>query len=224
MKLLAKLYNYIRCVPRTVYFNFYYLPMKQAMRFPIIVSHRTKFQSMKGNVIVPSDAKTAKIKLGFGVVQVADNRYSRFIWDVREGGEIEFGNNIKVGTGCKLYVSGVVKIGDGCNFTGECSLNCSKKITFGERCLISWRTVIMDTDFHAILDVRGKELNPDKEIIIGKSVWICACSSILKGVRLGDNSVVSGSSNVVDSFDQNVILGGNPAKIIGSMIGKTVRH
>lgn len=224
MKFLAKLYNYVRCVPRTIFFNFYYLPFSQAIRFPIIVSHRTKFQALKGKISIPKDAKTAKIKLGFGIVQCADNGNSRLVWNLSKGGEIEFGNNIKIGTGCKLYVSGKLSIGNRVNFTGECSLTCQKSISFADHCLISWRTIIMDTDFHAIEDNSGKRINPDAAISFGENVWICANSTILKGVSIGSNSIISASSNVVSSFDSDSIIGGNPAKKISSMEGKRFIH
>lgn len=224
MKFLAKLYNYVRCVPRTIFFNFYYLPFSQAIRFPIIVSHRTRFQSLKGKITVPKDAKTAKIKLGFGIVQCADNRFSRFFWNLQKSGTIEFGNNIKIGTGCKLHVSGKLTIGNRVNFTGECSLTCQKEITFGDRCLISWRTIIMDTDFHAIENEAGERINPDSPIHIGDKVWICANTTVLKGVSIGSNSIVSASANVVSSFASNSIIGGNPAKQISSMEGKSFVH
>ena len=187
------------------------------MKFPIIVSHRTKFQSLRGKIKIPNNAKTAKIKLGFGNVQVADNKYSRLIWNLEKNGSIILGNNIKIGTGCKLYVYGELIVGNKVNFTGESSINCYKKIQFGDGCLISWKTIFMDTDFHAILDKNNIQLNPNKEILIGNSVWICANSTLLKGVSIGDNSIISASSNVVSSFVGNSILGGNPAKVIGSM-------
>lgn len=219
-KFLSRFYNYVRCVPRTLFFNFYYLPFNQAIRFPVIVSHRTRFQCLSGKVVVPSNAKTAKIRLGFGRVQVADHRSSKLIWNLEKGGCIEFGNNNKIGTGCKLYVAGRLMLGTRVNFTGECSLTCNKRITIGDNCLISWRTILMDTDFHVISGENGDRLNPDREISIGKSVWVGAASTILKGSCIGDNSIVAAGANLAGKFDGACIVGGNPAKVIGSMKGK----
>ena len=220
MKALSRLYSYIRCIPKTLFFNFYYLPFNKACKFPIIVSHSVKFQKIREMITIPDDAKTAKIKIGFGRVPIRDNKYSRLVWNLEEKGVINFGNNIKIGAGCKLYISGLLCLGDRTNFSGESSIICSKEINFGHRCLISWDTLFMDTDFHSIVNGESVCLNPDKRINIGDSVWVCARSTILKGTSIGANSVISASSHVISSFGGENIIGGNPAKIIGSMVGK----
>lgn len=51
-------------------------------------------------------------------------------------------------------------------------------------------------------------------IIIGKNCWLGANSIILPGVILGDNVIVAAGAVVTKSFPSNVIIGGNPAKII----------
>ncbi|SBT16590.1 2,3,4,5-tetrahydropyridine-2,6-dicarboxylate N-acetyltransferase [Marinomonas gallaica] len=221
MKALSKLYNYIRCIPKTLLFNFSYLPFKQAIKLPVIVSHRTQFLNRKGSIVVPKNAKTGKIKLGFGQVQVADASYSRFIWSLEKNGSVTFGHNVRIGTGSKLFVSGALSIGDNVNFSGETSITCQKQIDISEGCLVSWRTLFMDTDFHEIINNDGVCLNPDKPIFIGESIWVCANSTILKGVSIGAHSIVSASANVVSSFEGNNIIGGTPAKVIGSMENKT---
>lgn len=221
MKPFKKLYHYIRCLPKTVFFNFYYFPFKQATKLPVIVSHRTKFNRLKGKVYLPDNAKTGKIRLGFGQVQVADSQHSRFIWSLEKGGSVRFGHDVRLGTGCKLFVAGALSFGNKVTFSGEGSITCQNKVTIADGCLVSWRTVMMDTDFHAVTDEQGIRLNPDTPITIGDSVWVCANAMILKGVTIGSNTIVSASANVVSSFEGNQILGGNPAKVIGSMKNKT---
>ena len=56
-----------------------------------------------------------------------------------------------------------------------------------------------------------------KPIHIGDNVWIGGRSVILPGVELGDNVVVGAGSVVTKSFPKNVIIGGNPAKVIKSV-------
>lgn len=63
-----------------------------------------------------------------------------------------------------------------------------------------------------------KERNSGKEygkpVKIGNNVWIGGRSVIAPGVTLGDNVVVAAGSVVTKSFPDNVVIGGNPAKII----------
>jgi len=217
---IRRVYGFIRCIPKTIVFNFNYFPFLKAIKFPVIVSHRTSFLSLKGRVLISSDAKLAKIKLGFGRVQIADNKYSRFIWNLNSNGTITIGNNVKLGTGCRLDVSGDLVINDGCIFSGESTIVCNKKITFGKCCLVSWQTLFMDGDLHKITNDKNEVINENREIKISDRVWVGARSSIMKGVSVGRNSVVANSSVVVSSFEGNSVIGGNPSRVIGDFTNK----
>ena len=53
-----------------------------------------------------------------------------------------------------------------------------------------------------------------KPVTIGNNVWIGGRAVINPGVKIGDNSVVASGSVVVKDVPSNVLVGGNPAKII----------
>lgn len=57
-----------------------------------------------------------------------------------------------------------------------------------------------------------------KPIIIGENTWIGKNSLILKGVSIGANSIVAANSVVTKSVGENIIVAGNPAKIVKSEI------
>jgi len=58
----------------------------------------------------------------------------------------------------------------------------------------------------------GKELA--KPITIGNNLWIGGGAIICPGVTLGDNVVVGAGSVVTKDFPDDVLIAGNPAKII----------
>lgn len=64
-------------------------------------------------------------------------------------------------------------------------------------------------DIEPNLDFFGK-------ITIGNNVYIGSCSLILPGITIGNNVIIAAGSVVTKSFSDNVIIGGNPAKIIGN--------
>lgn len=111
-----------------------------------------------------------------------------------------------------------VKVGKGTSFTGECELAAIEGtcITVGDDCLFSSKIRIATGDSHAVLDAKtGRRINPSASIVIGNHVWVGYSVSILKGVSIGDNSIV-GSCAVVTRphTDMNVALAGNPAAIV----------
>ena len=68
----------------------------------------------------------------------------------------------------------------------------------------------------------GEDLQIDEGVIIqgaknmyfGDNVWIGAGSIILPGVNIGDNVIVAAGTIVAKNIDSNIMVGGNPAKII----------
>lgn len=58
-------------------------------------------------------------------------------------------------------------------------------------------------------------------VMIGDDVWIGCNSIILKGVTIGNGSIVAAGSVVTKDVPANVIVGGNPAKILKNHKGNT---
>ena len=85
-------------------------------------------------------------------------------------------------------------------------------VRIGDNCLIGPR-VTLCTATHpldAAARLRGLELG--KPITIGNNVWIGAGAIINPGVTLGDNVVVAAGAVVTQSFGDNVVIGGVPAR------------
>ena len=81
--------------------------------------------------------------------------------------------------------------------------------------MIGPNTIITDHNVHQISskDRWSSKDNP-KEIIIGKNCWIGMNCTILKGVKIGDNTVIGAGSVVIENCDENSVYRGNPAKKI----------
>lgn len=90
-------------------------------------------------------------------------------------------------------------------------IRCHNKISIGEDVAISENVSIWDSDAHAII---GKEREMAKPITIGDHVWIGNNVTILKGVKIGDNSVIAAGSVVNKDIPANCLAGGIPAKIL----------
>lgn len=89
------------------------------------------------------------------------------------------------------------------------------KIEIGKDCMFSSDIIIMNTDVHRIYDIDTKlKTNEGKEISIGNHVWLGIRAIILKGVSIGDNSIVAAGSVVTKNVKANTIVSGSPAKQI----------
>lgn len=89
-------------------------------------------------------------------------------------------------------------------------------ITIGAETMIGPNTYILDHDGHSLsIQVdRWTSRGLSSPIIIGKNCWIGLNCIILKGVSIGDNTVVAAGSVVVKSCEPNSLYAGNPAKKI----------
>jgi transferase family hexapeptide repeat protein len=205
----------------TIYFNFKYFPFKQAIRLPVFVSRHVFLLDMKGTVIIDAPFRTRLIKIGYRGVGIFDHKRSRTIWQV--SGTVVFKGKASVGHGSKISVGDNAKLifGEMFVITAETSIIAYEKIIqFGNHCILSWDTLIMDTDFHKIFNEKNQQINPSKNVLIGNNVWIgCRCL-ILKGTIIPDNSIIAAGSLVNNSLDgEHKIFGGHPAKELARSVG-----
>lgn len=131
---------------KTIYFNFHYLPFKQAIKLPIILRH-VRFKSLKGKVIIDSDhIYTNMIKFGFKSANYwRPNDYTTL--DLRQGTMILKTNFIlRECAHIRLENDAILKFGS--NFDAATNLNiwCMKSIAFGDNVHIGWDVTIMDTN------------------------------------------------------------------------------
>ena len=94
------------------------------------------------------------------------------------------------------------------------------KVTMGKNCMVGSNVSIRTTDAHTIADKNTKQiLNYGKDVIIGNHVWLARDVSVMKGVKIADNSVVGAYSVVTKSLEEeNALYVGIPAKKIKSEI------
>jgi len=128
-------------------------------------------------------------------------------------------NPIGGSTFCSFWIKegGELIIGKGTGISNSAFVT-AKRIKIGENVFIGGDCKIYDTDFHS-LDIKHRLKKPDtmvksKEIIIGDNVFIGGSTIILKGVNIGNNSVIGAGSVVTKNIPPFEIWAGNPIRFI----------
>ena len=143
-------------------------------------------------------------------------------------GAVRIGNHVSCYAGCSFALgeNGRCTIGDFTLLNGALIM-AEDKIDIGSHCLVSWNVGIADCDFHPLepaqrlIDAQALapffEQRPHRPkletapVKIGNNVWIGMNAVILKGVTIGDNSVVAAGSVVTKPVAPNTVVAGNPA-------------
>ena len=112
------------------------------------------------------------------------------------GPDIRVGRNVFVNQNCTFYDLGGLDIADDVLIGPNVSL-----ITSG----------------HPLEPSRRRAFTVAKPIVIERNVWIAAGATIIGGVTVGENSVVAAGAGVTKSVPPNMLVGGNPARIIRSI-------
>ena len=144
---------------------------------------------------------------------------------------IRLGEHVSLyaGVSFALGAHGTVTIGDFSLLNGAL-LMADEHIEIGQHVLISWNVGIADSDFHPIdaaqrrIDTmalapfyKDRPARPPLKtapVIIKDNVWIGMNAVILKGVTIGENSIVAAGAVVSKDVPANVVVAGNPAVIV----------
>lgn len=112
----------------------------------------------------------------------------------------------------------MISIGDNNQFSNNVSIIANERVTIGDNCLIGDQVMITDSDFHEISPA-DRKLGPGavKPVSIGNNVWLGSRVVVLKGVSIGDNTVVGAMSLVTSPLPADCVAAGVPARIIKSL-------
>jgi len=126
-----------------------------------------------------------------------------------------FGNTYLNATG----PNGFISIGENSHVDQFCVLYGQGGLTIGSDCAIAAGVIIYTQTNQYDYDVEAKIVDQPivyNPVVIGSDVWIGAGAIILPGVTIGDHAVVGAGSLVRKDVPPWSIVGGVPAKPIGS--------
>jgi acetyltransferase-like isoleucine patch superfamily enzyme len=136
---------------------------------------------------------------------------------IGRGARLRFGRFVWIGDGTKIRChEGIVEIGAKTVLGQECTISAYQRIRIGEQCVIADRAMLIDFD-HGVVDVERPirvQGIYKRDVVVGSNVWVGYGACFLRGVRVGDNSVIGTYSLVNRDIPANAVVGGIPAKVL----------
>jgi acetyltransferase-like isoleucine patch superfamily enzyme len=122
-----------------------------------------------------------------------------------------------IGHGTKIRVhEGEVSIGAKTVMGQECTISAYQHVSIGRECIIADRVMLIDFD-HGVTEVERPirvQGIYKRDVHVAHNVWIGYGACILRGVAVGENSVIGTNAVVTREVPANAVLGGVPARVI----------
>ena len=112
----------------------------------------------------------------------------------------------------------VLKIGNNVGMSGS-TIWCFERIIIEDNVRVGANCVITDGDAHPT-DPRS---GPFKPVHLCKNVWLGTSVIVLKGVTIGENTVIGAGSIVTKDIPANVVAAGNPCKVVKQLDEEIVK-
>lgn len=116
-----------------------------------------------------------------------------------------------------------IKVGEGTVFYGPHTIQIDRSrpylLEIGSYCKITSGVIILTHDYSrsVLRRVYGEILGEGRKTIIGDNVFVGMNSIILKGSHIGNNVIIGAGSIVSGNIPDNVVIAGNPAKIVRTL-------
>lgn len=122
-------------------------------------------------------------------------------------------SNIRLTTWNLGEFDGKIYADDYCLFTPGVRIAAATEIKIGKGCMFANGSYVSDADWHGIYK-RAEPVGNTKKVELKDNVWIGDRAVVGKGVTIGENSIVGAGAIVVKDVPDNVVVGGNPARVI----------
>lgn len=178
--------------------------------------------------IIPSKLVSRRLRVGilrrlkgFEVADGCSVSYGCCFIDGDRRQEIRLSDNVDIREGCVFYI-GRLDVGAGTFIGRDCFFHCRLfqcgeepgAVVIGSGCEIAPKVTFL-CGTHAFGGPGHRAGAPiTRDIVVGNGAWIGSNATILPGCSIGEGSVVGAGSVVTKDVEPNVVVAGNPARVI----------
>lgn len=193
-------------LPRSAYLYWYSQAFRARKDVRALLVHRRTKLGLGKNVEIVN-----KGRLEIGATWPLCRRFDSML-KLADNARLVVHGDFRIFTGCSVYVNegASLELGSG-YISNNANISCFNNIKIGHGVAVSEDVTIRDSDNHHIL-YSGHQ--PDGPVEIGDHVWIGIRATILKGVKIGNGSIVAAGAVVARDVSDNCLVGGVPARVI----------
>jgi len=122
-------------------------------------------------------------------------------------------HRVEIGVWGREAGAGTIRIGRCVLMSPGSRISASDEVLIGDGVMMANGTYITDSDWHTLYD-RTRRDDAVTPVHIGDNVWLGDHATVLKGVTIGANSVVAARAVVTRDVPANVVVAGNPARVV----------
>lgn len=204
--MLIRFLNIINLL-RSIYFNFRYLPFKQAINLPVWITTNFRVHGLKRGQLILCQSNRRSVVFGCwgspGLQQMKGGLlFSKGSCLILRGHTV-----VSQGSVFRMDSGASIDLGRDFYCNKNCFFRASRDIVFGNDCLVGWNVQINTSDGHTILH-DAKRRPSDLSITIGNHVWITSNTIITKGVSIADGCIIAQGAVVAKSINErNALVG-----------------
>lgn len=212
---IRKVLRYLINFPWIIYFNFRYLPLRQAIKLPVFLC--SPCISGKGKYIIEGKVKTNMIQLGFPLVSI----FKETGIILENKGTVIFKGKTQIGANAALSIGeyGHLTFGEDFKNTYGMKLICYNEVEIGHTARFGWETFICDTDFHSLKSVDGnRHAKGFGKIKFGDGIWVGSFSKFYKNTDIPSLCTIAANTLI------NKKIECEPYSLIYSGAGIKIKH
>jgi acetyltransferase-like isoleucine patch superfamily enzyme len=149
----------------------------------------------------------------FRLLHFASYSHVRQVRLLTRGANVSFAPNVSFRNAERIAIGAGTHIGEHSIIWAG---NTTGRITFGEKCLLAPNVTITASNYGTapgqfVMD----QPKIERDVTIGRDVWLGANTVVLAGVTIGEHAIVAAGAVVTKDVPPSAIVGGVPAKVIG---------